>query len=396
VIEDPVAFFRKVKDDTGIDFLGRGDRSGGGGGRPPPQQEAPARINENETYGLSPAFLAKLNVSTPLERRVFVTNVSYNCGVGRLFDIFSLAGRITWIDLQLDKDGKTKGICVVEYSHPIEAVQAISMIHNQRIFDRTISVKMDKFPREGENRRDGDLPFGLHSVGMGLGANGAPLTDVAGVISSLSSASAPFPHQNGSAMASAVPSSIPPLSGSGSYSAPNPYVSPQQPVQQSYQTISSSYIKPEPDVLPSMGAGNYGSIAQTPVAPVPSPMGAQSTQSGYFGGGTQYQQQAQQYRPVQYSSGGTTTIGGVQQQQPQQSQHWRNSSCVILIKNLPADYSWQIVSDRVQQFGDLESVEIVSPGVAKIRFMHLKDAERAMSILHGVKVEDRTIKTEYL
>lgn len=84
--------------------------------------------------------------------------MSYNCGVGRLYDIFAIAGKIVWIDLQLDKDGKTKGISVVEYSHPIEAVQAISMLHNQRIFDRTISVKMDKFPREGENRRDGELP----------------------------------------------------------------------------------------------------------------------------------------------------------------------------------------------------------------------------------------------
>jgi hypothetical protein len=54
---------------------------------------------------------------------------------------------------------------------------------------------------------------------------------------------------------------------------------------------------------------------------------------------------------------------------------------------LPLDYTWQIVSDRVQQFGDLESVEMVSQGVAKIRFMQMKDAERAKNTLHGTTVE---------
>jgi RNA recognition motif-containing protein len=51
-----------------------------------------------------------------------------------------MAGRITWFDLQLDKDGKSKGMAVVEYSHPIEAVQAVSMLHNQRLLDRTLTV----------------------------------------------------------------------------------------------------------------------------------------------------------------------------------------------------------------------------------------------------------------
>lgn len=61
------------------------------------------------------------------------------------------------MDLQLDKDGKTKGMAVVEYSHPIEAVQAVSMLNNQRLFDRTIAVRMDRYPKEVE-RREGGLP----------------------------------------------------------------------------------------------------------------------------------------------------------------------------------------------------------------------------------------------
>ena len=51
------------------------------------------------------------------------------------------------------------------------------MLHNQVLYDRRINVRMDK----SNERPDGPLklPDGLKGIGMGLGANGAPLTDVA-------------------------------------------------------------------------------------------------------------------------------------------------------------------------------------------------------------------------
>lgn len=114
---------------------------------------------------------------------------------GRLYDIFSLAGKVTWVDLHLDKEGHSKGMAVVQYSHPIEAVQAISMLNNQRVFDRLMNVKMDRFDPVDE-KREGDLPIGLRSIGMGLGANGAPLGDVSSIISSLSSSSGAVDHSS--------------------------------------------------------------------------------------------------------------------------------------------------------------------------------------------------------
>lgn len=109
---------------------------------------------------------------------------------GRITDYFSLAGKVTWVDLQLDKEGRSKGMAVVQFTHPIEAVQAISMLNNQRVFDRQINVKMDKFDPI-DDRKEGELPMGLRGVGMGLGANGAPLGDVSSIISSLSSSAPP-------------------------------------------------------------------------------------------------------------------------------------------------------------------------------------------------------------
>lgn len=87
--------------------------------------------------------------------------------------MFRLAGKIVRVELSVDKEGKSRGFGVVEFSHPVESVQAISMFHNQELFDRQITVRMDRF---NESMK---LPEGLKSVGPGLGDGGAPLRDVA-------------------------------------------------------------------------------------------------------------------------------------------------------------------------------------------------------------------------
>ena len=75
------------------------------------------------------------------------------------------------MELQRDKEGKSRGFAVVVYDHPVEAVQvllpllihltppphhfsssplllpllqAISMLNNQQLFDRKLSVRFDK------------------------------------------------------------------------------------------------------------------------------------------------------------------------------------------------------------------------------------------------------------
>lgn len=58
------------------------------------------------------------------------------------------------------------------------------MLHNQPLYDRRLTVRMDRVdPFDGNSR----LPEGLHNIGMGLGANGAPLRDVAKNLPSLTS-----------------------------------------------------------------------------------------------------------------------------------------------------------------------------------------------------------------
>lgn len=133
-IRDPVAFFRKVKEDMGVDFfannsaesntfgtllailllallegkvdeggggVGRRDRGGdrgpGGGfgrerGRGPPGQLDNG--GTFDTFGLSPSFLRQLGIEGPLCNRVFVANLPFNMQSGRIMDVFNLAGQV--------------------------------------------------------------------------------------------------------------------------------------------------------------------------------------------------------------------------------------------------------------------------------------------------------------
>ena len=71
---------------------------------------------------------------------------------------------------------------LLEYDHPVEAVQAISMFSQQSLYDRKMTVRFDKSPGptpEEMAQLPSRLPEGLEGVGMGPGSGGNPLTEVA-------------------------------------------------------------------------------------------------------------------------------------------------------------------------------------------------------------------------
>lgn len=93
----------------------------------------------------------------------------------KLREVFRLAGRIINLELSTDKDGNSRGFAVIEYDHPVEAVQAISMFDHQMLFERRMTVRLDR-----ERTNEGfKMPEGLRGIGIGLGPNGEPLKDVA-------------------------------------------------------------------------------------------------------------------------------------------------------------------------------------------------------------------------
>lgn len=88
------------------------------------------------TFGLSAEFLDSLGIQGPLNNRIFVANLDYKVGEKKLEEIFKLAGKTLRVRLYTDNTGQSKGHGTVEFEHPVEAVQAISMFNNQKLYGR--------------------------------------------------------------------------------------------------------------------------------------------------------------------------------------------------------------------------------------------------------------------
>uniref|UniRef100_A0A1I7TTI2 RNA-binding domain-containing protein n=1 Tax=Caenorhabditis tropicalis TaxID=1561998 RepID=A0A1I7TTI2_9PELO len=328
-IRDPTAFFRTIKTETGIDYLSRTGGNGPAGGRAPQGKDLdrPARTGTFDLFGLNMEFLRQHNIEPPLCERIFIANLAFNVGTDKLYEVFGMAGKINWMDFRIDKEGKTKGVCVIQYTHPIEAVQAISMFNGQRLFDRNLVVKMDRFEKEPEHK-EGGLPRGLESIGMGLGADGAPLANVHGM----------FPGE----------------------------------VQAPFNAPAAPFVPGGPQIggVTGFGAGDQSNFARSVMA------------NGPFGstgsGGAPFSADV-------FSGSGNVGIPTAGTQPTR----------VIIIRNLPNDYTWQIVRDRVRNFGEVDSVDMMAPGTARIRFASFQDAERSRAALYGTTVEGRMINVDY-
>lgn len=101
--------------------------------------------------------------------------LDYKVDAKKLKQVFKLAGKVVSLEVSADKDGNSRGFGVVEYDHPVEAVQAISMFDRQILFDRRMTVRLDRVPEKSEGVK---LPEGLKGIGIGLGPNGEPLKNV--------------------------------------------------------------------------------------------------------------------------------------------------------------------------------------------------------------------------
>lgn len=63
----------------------------------------------------------------------FFFQLAFSVDDDKLREIFRLSGRIVRAEVNKDRDGKSRGYGLVEFTHPVEAVQAISMFNNQKV-----------------------------------------------------------------------------------------------------------------------------------------------------------------------------------------------------------------------------------------------------------------------
>ncbi|XP_047506224.1 uncharacterized protein LOC125050421 [Pieris napi] len=135
---------------------------------PPSCKSQPSEAGvENYLYGLNPEFLKSLNIEPPLVKWISVSN--FRCDKSELRDLFEMAGRVVIcvILYSINKCAK------IMYSHPLEAVQAISLLNGQIFYGQSLNVTLDPMADSAI-----PLPKGLQKFGLGLGQNGKPLRDV--------------------------------------------------------------------------------------------------------------------------------------------------------------------------------------------------------------------------
>ena len=74
-----------------------------------------------------------------------------------------MAGNVRVAELKVDKEGNSRGMGIVRFDHPVEAVQAISMFNGQILYERAMSVRMDKMSdTTSQQTMPNKLPSELH------------------------------------------------------------------------------------------------------------------------------------------------------------------------------------------------------------------------------------------
>ncbi|XP_030757876.1 myelin expression factor 2 isoform X2 [Sitophilus oryzae] len=359
------------------------------------------------TYGLSPHFLESLFIDAPLVNRVFVANLEYNVDKKKLKEVFRLAGRVIRVDLPVDKEGRSRGFAVVEFDHPVEAVQAISMFHNQVLNDRSMTVRMD---RANESLK---LPEGLKAVGMGLGQNGEPLRNVAHNLPNSGNAA-----QAGSGILGAVPNN--PLSVASALSGLSNVQALSSLNAANLTGLTSNFLQnglggtTDLQSLMNTNGGILSAAAQTQQQisalqnassnlgggaglNLNAGTGTGSTQSAFGRASDTYNPNAPVTYPTNYGSSGRgnsyqQSSFGTTNNLMKSNSDSKSFSRKILISNLPPSASFKLLQEKLNEFGEVSYWEEKGAGSFLIVYGNEWQAERAIKNLDKARIDGRYIE----
>lgn len=126
---------------------------------------------QNNEAKLLEQLAAQLKVEGPVTKRVFVASLDYKVNERKLCEVFKLAGKMKVQQFFKDRDGKSRGMAIIEYDTPYEALNAVAMFNDQVLLDRQMTVRFDHKPPGGDAEHDSHqakLPSGLKSIGKPL------------------------------------------------------------------------------------------------------------------------------------------------------------------------------------------------------------------------------------
>lgn len=114
---------------------------------------------------------AQLKVKGPITNRVFVASLDYMVDERKLKEVFALAGNLITCEMFRDREGKSRGMAVIEYDTPFAALNAVSMFNHQTLMDRQMTVRFDAKEKDEPSPQPAvvpKLPSGLKSIGKSI------------------------------------------------------------------------------------------------------------------------------------------------------------------------------------------------------------------------------------
>lgn len=386
--------------------------------------------NSYATYGLSPQFLEALNITGPLNNRIFVANLDYKVGEKKLEEIFRLAGKVLRVRLYSDQNGTSKGFGTVEFEHPVEAVQAISMFNNINLYNRAMSIRMDKYEiEEMPEVLPSKLPNGLETIGKGLGVGGQPLNISKSLNSQVvtnTANPAPQPTLMGNVQNTSLPTGLGQnqgLSAPASQSQVNSFnmsglgnSSLGQQVALNSSALSSPQVNQALNSAANLsslnlsglntsslsGLGNAANLSQLSnaqnmnnlLAGLASNPSSLNTSLGFNTTGSAPQNNQlygsydqRDFQQDRFRNGALLNPLGNTNQQP--------GTDKVYIRNLPHSYNWQNLKDRFSEIGEVKYTEVKKNGLATVQFSQPRDAARAVDLMNGLRIENRVIEVGF-
>ncbi|KAK2727735.1 heterogeneous nuclear ribonucleoprotein M-like isoform X2 [Artemia franciscana] len=366
--------------------------------------DVPRPLANFNTYGLNPQFLDSLGIRGPLTSKVFVANLDFKVDEKKLEEVFKLAGRIRDVDLARERDSKrSKGWAIIEFDHPVEAVQAISMFNNQTLYDRKMSVRLDEKDAQ-EGSMPSKLPEGLKSIGMSIAPGGPPVPDYQRM----------GPGPMGVGMGPGGP--------------PNPQLAALGGLQGVLSLLGNLTGAPGssggPDLSALGGMGDrhsgpsqYGGQGGPPMggyAPSPSsairermyerkeifgerPLDVPSDMKRSLGGGME-----------PYSSGSSMFVSGSSMPGPVPppssglgprgsglTSMARPTTDSVKINNLSSHVTWQMLREKFSEIGEVRFAELTGRGGGIVRFASEREAQRAIDIMDRARYEGKIIDVTF-
>ncbi|CAH1797080.1 unnamed protein product [Owenia fusiformis] len=391
--------------------FGMGGGGGGGGGGMSMQR----MINQ---LGLDP---------NNITNKVFVSNLDYKVTWQKLKDCFKMAGNVQRAEIMEDKEGKSRGMGIVTFEFPMEAVQAISMFNGQELYQRSMRVRIDSMSNSGSSGAKGGgynsgpkLPSGLGGIGQGFGVGGQPANFggmSGGDVKSSSRQDSSGGMRNmgnsgmgggmnmgsgmgnfGSNMGNSGMGSMGSMGnfGSGMGNSMNSGMSGfgmgnNMGSMNSGMGNSGMGMNNMGDGM-GMGGGNFGNSGGMNNMGM---MDMDSMDNMGMGMGNYGQMNSGMGSMGGRSTGGmgrSSGGGGISMNNRGQE------GCIIFIRNMPYAWEWNKLKEIFRQAGDVKFAEIKkddkgrSRGCGTVRFGNPEDAQRAITLMNGMEMDGRTIE----